>query len=279
VDVVRAALSEVEDYRRVQLRRLDEAMVAGAAGAELAHLIAELVENALSFSSPDHAVEVFGQHTATGYVLAVLDHGIGMSPEDLARANGRLGGEESFTVAPTRYLGHYVVGVLASRLGVHVRLQEAPLTGIAARISLPGSLIAQGDMPDGPSTAPTPGSGPPAFGAVVVPEQRPFRLGRDNRQGAPAPVAVLEPPASPPRDNSQERTRNGLVKRVRGVAAAEEPPGTQWDVGGRPDPTSSRSAADVRSTLTDFRSGFQRHEHEQQHPESHDTDGREEQRP
>ena len=60
------------------------------------------MENALSFSPPDRDVEVYGQLMDEGYVLAVLDHGIGMPPKDLVRANRRLAGEETFVVAPTR---------------------------------------------------------------------------------------------------------------------------------------------------------------------------------
>ena len=71
----------------------------------------------------------------------VTDNGLGMSVDDVERANRRLAGKESFTVAPSRYLGHYVAGHLASRLGVVVELQDSPAGGITARIDVPMGLL------------------------------------------------------------------------------------------------------------------------------------------
>lgn len=265
-DVVRAALSEVEEYRRVALRRLDETLVTGSAGAELAHLIAELLENALSFSPPERDVEIFGQCNGAGYVLAVLDHGIGMSVEDVARANSRLAGEEAFAIAPTRYLGHYVVGQLARRLKVEVRLHESPLTGITARITLPPSLLVAAPVTE---TAPSP-ERPHDEQPVFIATSRPFRL--DRRQRAEAPVALLEAPAAPPSEAAAGRTRNGLVKRVRNGE-----PVAATSVRRRPEPADraeapDRSPADVRTSLTSFRAGFERREHERT-PGSEDRPG------
>ena len=258
-DVVRAALSEVEEYRRVALHRLEDTFIIGTAGAELAHLVAELLENALSFSPPDRDVEVYGQPTGAGYVLAVLDHGIGMSAEDLARANGRLAGEETFLVAPTRYLGHYVVGQLAARLQVEVRLHESPVTGITARVTLPASMLVT--LPPLEAAPADDVTGPQA----VVPTVRPFRLDRPTGAEAPvalggeAPVALLERAPEAPPDEPVERTRNGLVKRVRSTAAGGPPaPGVEH----RPDVPTPRSAAEVRTRLNSFRAGFERREHE-----------------
>lgn len=242
-DVVRAALSEVEDYRRVTLRRVDATLVAGAAGAELAHLLAELVENALSFSPPDCEVEVHGQETGNGYVLAILDNGIGMSAEELERANARLRGAETFLVAPTRYLGHYVVGQLAARLGVDVTLHESPVTGIVARVTLPPSLLEQADPPADlflPPGPPVPSPRPTAEQGV---RSRPVAA-----PGGGGAVAVLVPPPG----GTPKRTRNGLVKRVRGASVVEQDPATQ----ARPAP--EPPALDVRATLTSFRHGVRR---------------------
>ncbi|MGK2929109.1 MAG: sensor histidine kinase, partial [Acidimicrobiales bacterium] len=125
-DVVRAALGEVEDYQRVNVRHLDPVMVAGTAAAGVSHVLAELIENALNYSPPGAEVEVKGRENSDGYMIAVDDDGIGMSAEDLDRANRRLSGQESYTVAPSRYLGHYVAGNLATRFGISVRLQDSP---------------------------------------------------------------------------------------------------------------------------------------------------------
>ncbi|WP_433521764.1 nitrate- and nitrite sensing domain-containing protein [Nocardia pseudovaccinii] len=141
-DVIRAGLSEVDDYRRVVLRRVDDIAITGAVVTDLAHMLAELIENGLAFSPPDMEVEIYGRKLPTGYLLAVVDHGVGMPVEQLDEANARLRGETDFVVAPTRYLGHYVVGRLARRLGIDVELNVSPVSGIVARLLLPAGIIA-----------------------------------------------------------------------------------------------------------------------------------------
>ncbi|KQV23809.1 MULTISPECIES: nitrate- and nitrite sensing domain-containing protein [unclassified Kitasatospora] len=140
-DVVRAALGEVEDYRRVVLRQLDEARLDGGAVAEVAHLLAELIENALAASAPDTDVEVFARISGGGYLIAVMDQGRGMTEAELERANARLTGRESFLVGRNGLLGHYVVGRLAERLGARVRLAPAPVHGVTASVLLPAGLL------------------------------------------------------------------------------------------------------------------------------------------
>ncbi|WP_460725156.1 sensor histidine kinase [Nocardia heshunensis] len=140
-DVIRAGLSEVDDYRRVVLRRVDEIAIAGAHVSEVAHMLAELIENGLSFSPPDLEVEIYGRRLGGRYMLAVVDHGVGMPPDQLATANARLRGEADFLVAPTRFLGHYVVGRLARRLGIEVELTVSPTSGVVARMLLPAELL------------------------------------------------------------------------------------------------------------------------------------------
>ncbi|MGF6885757.1 signal transduction histidine kinase [Nocardia sp. GAS34] len=143
--VIRAGMSEVDDYRRVVLRRVDDVLVSGAVASELAHILAELIENGIAFSPPDMDVEVYGRLVAHGYVLAVVDHGVGMPEAQLAQANAKLRGEQDFIVAPTRYLGHYVVGRLARRLGIEVELTSSPDGGVVARLRLPQNLLAAGN--------------------------------------------------------------------------------------------------------------------------------------
>ncbi|MCU1642906.1 MAG: hypothetical protein JWN03_3181 [Nocardia sp.] len=144
-DVIRAGLSEVDDYRRVVLRRVDDAAIAGAAVSELAHMLAELIENGLAFSPPDLEIEIYGRRLGPRYLIAIVDHGVGMPPDQLAIANARLRGEADFLVAPTRFLGHFVVGRLAQRLGIEVELTVSPVSGVVARLFLPEALL--GDQP------------------------------------------------------------------------------------------------------------------------------------
>ncbi|WP_405166772.1 nitrate- and nitrite sensing domain-containing protein [Nocardia sp. NBC_01499] len=141
-DVIRAGLSEVDDYQPVLVHRVDDVAIVGGVVTALAHMLAELIENGLAFSPPDLEVEIYGRMLPSGYLLAVVDHGIGMPSDRLAQANARLRGEQDFVVAPTRYLGHYVVGRLARRLGIEVELTVSPVSGIVARLHLPAEIIA-----------------------------------------------------------------------------------------------------------------------------------------
>ncbi|HJP73138.1 MAG TPA: nitrate- and nitrite sensing domain-containing protein [Pseudonocardiaceae bacterium] len=175
-DVIRAALSEVEDYRRVVLRRVDDALISGPVVTEVAHMLAELVENGLMFSPPDVEVEIYGRRTGDRYLLVVVDYGVGMSAADLAKARARLRDEENFLVAPTRFLGHYVVGRLAKQLKIAVELGDSPVTGITARMLLPADLI----IDPSAGTKPTPAKNPP------VPAQN-----RGQRPAASQPLARL----------------------------------------------------------------------------------------
>ena len=142
-DIVRAALGEVENYERVLVRTLTPATVLGGASADLAHLLAELIENGLRHSPPRELVEVSGVAGPDGYTLTIVDHGLGMSPDEIERANQRLAGTESVTVTPARYLGHYVTAVLAARHGVKVSLRGSVVVGIAAVVELPGTLVTE----------------------------------------------------------------------------------------------------------------------------------------
>jgi len=234
-DVIRAALGEVEDYQRVTVRGVEPATIVGAAAADLAHLLAELIENALVFSPPDHTVDIRGRNRPDGYTLAVIDSGLGMPAADVEAANRRLAGEESFTIAPSKYLGHYVAGNLAARHDITVHLDHSPGNGITATVRLPASLLTT-DSPaeDQPpvrasqsagALAPVPGLvgadvagiGPGSNGAAgngAGSRPAPFPVG-----DAPGPGPVPAPPPPP-----AARTASGLVKRARRGADPDVPP-------------------------------------------------------
>ena len=153
-DVIRAALGEVEDYQRVAVNGIEPATVAGSAAADLAHLLAELIENALEFSPADRAVRVHSLARAPGgqpggHALAIADAGRGMPAHEIEAANRRLAGGESFTVAPSKYLGHYVTGNLAARHDIRVRLHGSPGQGVTAIVELPPTLFTT-DEPQAP---------------------------------------------------------------------------------------------------------------------------------
>jgi signal transduction histidine kinase len=163
-DVVRAALGEVENYQRVHVD-VEPVMIVGAVAADLAHLLAELVENALTFSPPGEHVAVRGQRGGpAGFRLLVIDRGFGMSPAALEQANRRLARAESFTVAPSKYLGHYVAGNLAARYGIGIRLEPGSPRGLVASVDLPPHLLttvrAPEALPAVPLSTPAPAPAP-----------------------------------------------------------------------------------------------------------------------
>jgi signal transduction histidine kinase len=141
-DVIRAALGEVEDYQQVVVRDVEPATVGGAAATDLAHILAELIENAIVFSRPHQTVDIRGRALPDGYALAVIDEGTGMPRTEIEAANRRLAGAESFSVAPSKYLGHYVAGHLALRHGMRAHLESPTGTGITAVIVIPPRLLA-----------------------------------------------------------------------------------------------------------------------------------------
>lgn len=275
-DVLRAALSEVENYRRVTLRRVEAVGITGSVVAEIAHLLAELIENALSFSPPDSDVELEGRRTSAGYLIAIVDHGLGMDTQALAEANVRLSGRASFMADPSRFLGHFVVGALARKCGIEVRVGEAPTAGVVARVLVPTTLLTE------------PPAGRPVTDKAVLPAPRPAvaRTGRatEDRQTGPAPTSPVPPAASaaqrpartaasrsrparpaepqkgePARGADAARTRNGLVKRPRRSAITAAV--SESDRTSRPGPAvpaRERSPEEVSGMLSTLRSAHMR---------------------
>ncbi|WP_261992055.1 sensor histidine kinase, partial [Streptomyces sp. MS191] len=141
MDVVRAAVAEVEDYERVEVRRLPRLGVGGPAVADLTHLIAELLENATVFSPPHTAVQVLGERVANGFTLEIHDRGLGMNPDALLDANLRLAETPEFELSDTDRLGLFVVSRLAQRQNVRVSLQTSPYGGTTAVVFIPAALL------------------------------------------------------------------------------------------------------------------------------------------
>ncbi|MFE6619728.1 nitrate- and nitrite sensing domain-containing protein [Streptomyces sp. NPDC057740] len=140
-DVVRAAVSEVEDYARVEVRQLPEASVIGAAVADLTHLLAEIIENAAQFSPPHTRVRVTGEPVGNGYAVEVEDRGLGMGKETLTEANRRIEQSEALDLFDSDRLGLFVVSRLASRHGIKVHLRASPYGGTTAVVLLPTALL------------------------------------------------------------------------------------------------------------------------------------------
>ncbi|MBY8843283.1 nitrate- and nitrite sensing domain-containing protein [Streptomyces sp. SP2-10] len=147
MDIVRAAVAEVEDYERIEVRRLPRVAVTGPAVADLTHLVAELLENATVFSPPHTAVQVIGERVANGFTLEIHDRGLGMTAEALLDANLRLAETPEFELSDTDRLGLFVVSRLAQRQNVRVSLQPSPYGGTTAVVFIPDALLTD-DVPD-----------------------------------------------------------------------------------------------------------------------------------
>ncbi|MGP4024550.1 nitrate- and nitrite sensing domain-containing protein [Actinomadura sp. 3N407] len=148
VDVVRAAVGEVEDYTRVTVLPFAPVELAGRAVGDLTHLLAELIENAVSFSPPDTVVQVGGHLVASGFAIDIEDRGLGMADEKLNEINARIADPPDFNLQSSVQLGLFVVSKLAERYNVQVSLKRSAYGGTTAVIVIPRDLIVeQGPAP------------------------------------------------------------------------------------------------------------------------------------
>ncbi|MFJ4872061.1 nitrate- and nitrite sensing domain-containing protein [Streptomyces sp. NPDC088757] len=186
-DVVRAAVSEIEDYTRVEVPRLPETAVVGGAVADLTHLLAELVENATQFSPPHTKVRVSGEPVGNGYVLEIEDRGLGMGRESLAEANARIARSEDLDLFDSDRLGLFVVSRLSSRHDIEVHLRTSPYGGTTAVVLLPTDVL-QGALP--------PGRGAPADGPHTTRERGEAREHEDAPRAEVRRLGSGRPPRS-----------------------------------------------------------------------------------
>jgi signal transduction histidine kinase len=173
VDVLRAAVSEIEQYERITLNVQSGLVIAGRAASDVVHLAAELAENATTFSREDTQVRVTGQQLSSGGVLIeITDEGLGIPEQELAHANWRLDNPPVIDVAVSRRMGLFVVGRLAARHGIRVRLRRTSGgSGLSALIWVPDT-VAESE----PTQVPLNGSrrrmstaGMPAVGSAPAP--------------------------------------------------------------------------------------------------------------
>ncbi|WP_185949535.1 nitrate- and nitrite sensing domain-containing protein [Microbispora sp. KK1-11] len=147
IDVVRAAISEVEDYTRVSMAPMPNAAVVGATVADVVHLIAELLENATIFSPPQTKVAVRGEVVANGLAVEIEDRGLGLAPEEYDEINARLADPPEFDLADSDRLGLFVVGQLAARHQIGVVLRGSPYGGTTAIVLIPRTLVVEEGSP------------------------------------------------------------------------------------------------------------------------------------
>jgi signal transduction histidine kinase len=206
VNVVRAAAAEAEDYSRVDVEPMAPAAVLGAAANDVSHLLAELLDNGITFSPPEARVVVAGRwHHDGRYLVTVSDAGRGMSTAQLAEANHRIAELPVTETAMDGYFGLFVVGRFARRHGIEVQLVPSPTAGVTAEVLLPESLLA------GPSA----GSGADGVGTTAM---LPVVVTGDDApaEGPERPVIRPAPPLA------AEHAGNGTWNREADLAASAD---------------------------------------------------------
>nr|WP_051061799.1 nitrate- and nitrite sensing domain-containing protein [Nocardiopsis chromatogenes] len=263
VDVLRGAVSEVEQYERVNVRAPSDVSVLGRPVNDVIHLVAELVENATSFSSHDTQVSVTARVLDDGGArVEVTDSGIGMAPEDIDATNRRLAEPPVIDVAVSRRMGLFVVSRLAARHGIRVRLGQAQGGGITAYADVPADLLITPVDPSAP-VLPSPPAVPDTYaeataafaatpaaaepdgawgpgGEDPLPKRRPGG-NTAGEPGAPAPQA--EAPAEHP--PSGEDLWSAGWNRDRGSAAPSAPAASETPSAPAAPPASEAPSAPV----------------------------------
>jgi signal transduction histidine kinase len=145
VDVLRAAVAEVEDYVRVDVVSESPDLIVGNAVNDVIHLFAELIENATVFSPPNTRIEVRADRVGTGLAAEIEDRGLGLSKEELADINSRLARPAEFDLANSEQLGLFVVGRLAARHAITVTLRRSAYGGTTAILLLPFGVIVRAE--------------------------------------------------------------------------------------------------------------------------------------
>jgi signal transduction histidine kinase len=161
LNVIRVAVSEIEEYERVSLNVQPGIAVSGLAVNDVVHILAELAENATALSAADTPVLISGRMLASGgFLIDITDRGFGMSAEEMAHANWRLDNPPTSDVTVFKSMGLSVVGRLASRHGIRIRLRQADSGGLTALVWLPNAVLLQQQEP----------AASPSFGGRSRPE-------------------------------------------------------------------------------------------------------------
>ncbi|MEU8683528.1 nitrate- and nitrite sensing domain-containing protein [Streptomyces sp. NPDC048611] len=292
LDVVRAAVAEVEDFQRVEVQALAEARLAGGAVADLTHLLAELVENAVMFSPPQTTVQVRAERVGAGIAVEIHDRGLGMRKEALDEANRRVQDAEEVDLLDTEQLGLFVVNRLAHRRGVKVALQPSAYGGITAVVLVPDALLAaaaDGEQPDARGAGPAPEGGSLFHRRRTAAQRAPLAVAprrealppapADTAAERPAPDTPVELPsldtpaerpaaAAAPADAAQPSVAAAesdtvLPRRVRQASLAPELRDSpeqrpEWVPRTEGTPAPRRSPEQARATMASLRAGWAR---------------------
>jgi signal transduction histidine kinase len=262
IDVIRGAVAEVEDYKRVMVYTKTDDAVTGPAVADMIHLLAELIENATLFSPSTSQVEVRAERVPNGFAIEIDDRGLGIAADQLSEINRQLAEPPDFDLANADRLGLFVGGRLAARHGVRVSLRPSPFGGTTAIVLLPNSIV-----------VPAPEAEAIALPSALAAAGRPARLdlpsaealaltaGRAPAEGPPA-AAPETPPESAAR--AQPATYRGLPRRIRQAGLSphlrDRPPAATRPPSAEPvaAPASTREPEEARDLAASLQRGWQR---------------------
>ena len=141
VDVMRAAVAEIEDYTRIRVTSRSSSSVAGHAVADIIHMLAELVENATTFSPANTPVRIESDNVAKGLIVEIEDRGLGMTDEQIREINSKLNDPPLFDLSGSEQLGLFIAGQLARRHDVKITMRGSAYGGITAVVLIPSTLV------------------------------------------------------------------------------------------------------------------------------------------
>jgi signal transduction histidine kinase len=194
--LVQAAVSDIEESERVSFDVQPDIAVRGPAAGDVVHLLAELIQNATSFSAATMPVYVTGRMVSTGgAVVDVTDHGIGMTDKELAYANWQLENPPATNIDAVKWMGLLVVARLAARHGIKVRLNQAEAGGLTALVWLPGEVLMYQAPAANPGHAAAmqrgPRAEPPPPGRLPGAQPPPYLAREDAGMMAPPPESQI----------------------------------------------------------------------------------------
>ena len=209
VDVLRAASSEIEQYERIVLDVQPDVAVVGAGVADTVHLLAELLENATTFSAKTTKVTASGHRlTGGGAVIEITDHGMGIPGQVLAELNDRLANPPVADVAVSRHMGLFAVAHLAARHSIRCELHSSATGGTVAQVRMPASLISREAAATGGGSGPARACGWPR------------RVGRSTCRAGSRPARCRIPRCSPRRWIRRRWTRRRWTSATLTAASA-----------------------------------------------------------
>ncbi|NDL57522.1 sensor histidine kinase [Phytoactinopolyspora mesophila] len=271
MDVVRGAVAEVEDFTRVEVANIPDVRISGTAVADLTHLIAELVENAVVFSPPHTKAVVRGEVVGTGLALEVEDRGLGMSQQAMADANRRIRDTDQVDLLEADQLGLFVVNRLSRRHNVEVTLQRSAYGGVTAIVLIPDALLDRTMTEQIPPPEPAPDLERAQLTAVgslsAVPDPRSGPATEPGLQAVRETAKALTGQTSREDAAPQDAEVDDLPRRVRRASLRPElrsdppppPPSTP-----SPSENPTRTPDQARATLSALRNGWLRGQSEKQ---------------